>query len=165
MGRQNPVSQKASTQLHLVRTRGTFIHYYTVKHSKSPFFFRGWLHRLIEARFALFIELMRGQRTCSKSTTQYAKGHRLLFGQVGTSLRIYRAGIQPRILNTLSRTPKRPSRRGATKVSEQMKGNESARTVYRLSVSSDLSLLLRCSLGPHIKTIYRRFIVSARQAT
>ena len=82
-------------------TRGTFIHSYTVRLSKSPFF--PWLaarpHRSsLRSPYRLIIELMRGRLVasllhCILKVTVCHSPRRLL-------------GIQPRILTPLSRIPK-----------------------------------------------------------
>ena len=64
-------------------TRGTFIHSYIVRLSKSPFFF-SWLAARPH-RSSLRLPYRTYERsTCSKSTTQYTKGYRLSFAQAIT---------------------------------------------------------------------------------
>ena len=73
--------QRNDSQAKRPITRDTFIHCYTVRLSKSPFFFRVWPHDLIEVRFARLIELMRGRLVAS---LLYTKGYGLSFAHAIT---------------------------------------------------------------------------------
>ena len=75
--------QRNDSQTKRPITRDTFIHCYTVRLSKSPFFF-SWLAARPH-RSSLRSPYRTYQRsTCSKSTTQYTKGYRLSFAQAIT---------------------------------------------------------------------------------
>ena len=127
-------------------TRGTFIYCYTVRLSKSPFFVRGWLHRLIEARFALFIELMRVRLVASllhsmlKVTVCHSPKRVLACEYTVRNTAVY---PQSSLTNSETSFPATSDKRRlysqATRVPQEITGNECARIVYRISVSSDLA--------------------------